>query len=100
MSTINIKELRKKVGVSQEKFAEMLGVHLRTVQNWEKGGVIPDSKYTILRKIETEDINSPEMLKNTLQTPSIDSLMELLREKDRQIDRLMTMLENEKSKPK
>ena len=84
-NVIDIKNLRNKVGLSQEKFAEMLGVHSRTVQNWERGGVIPEAKYAILRRIETEDINSPEMLKSALQSPSIDGLMELLREKDRQI---------------
>ena len=85
MSDINIKGLRKKIGLSQEKFAEMLGVHSRTVQNWEKGGVIPEVKYAILRKIEAEDINTPEMLNNALHSPSIDGLMEIIREKDRQI---------------
>ena len=95
MSDINIKELRKKVGLSQAKFAEMLGVHSRTVQNWEKGGVVPESKYAILRKMESEDINTPEALNNALYSPPIDVLLGLLRDKDRHIDRLLTMLENE-----
>lgn len=51
MSEINIKELRKKLGVSQEKLAELLGVHHRTIQNYETGGVVPKAKYALLCKL-------------------------------------------------
>ena len=54
MDNIVIKDLRKKKGLSQEKLAEMLGVHHRTVQNWEHGGVVPTSKHALLRKILEE----------------------------------------------
>jgi DNA-binding XRE family transcriptional regulator len=54
MNEINIKNLRKKKGISQEKLAEMLGVHLRTVQNYEGGGVIPKAKHAILRNMLCE----------------------------------------------
>lgn len=36
MKHLQIKEIRKELGVSQEKFAEMVGVSARTVQNWEQ----------------------------------------------------------------
>ena len=49
-----LKDLRKKKGLSQEKLAEMLGVHHRTVQNWEHGGVVPTSKHALLRRILEE----------------------------------------------
>lgn len=32
-----LKEIRLKAGLSQTALAESLGVHFRTVQNWEKG---------------------------------------------------------------
>ena len=54
MNEIKIKELRAKIGVSQEEFAKMIGVHPRTVQNWEGGGVIPAAKHELLRKYESE----------------------------------------------
>jgi hypothetical protein len=54
MNDLNISELRKKLGISQKKLAETLGVHVRTVQNWEAGGEIPQSKHTILRTILTQ----------------------------------------------
>lgn len=51
MNDIDIKEIRLKLGVSQEKLAEMLGVHHRTIQNWESGSKIPKSKHEILRSL-------------------------------------------------
>lgn len=51
MREIDIKKIRDKIGVSQEKLAEMIGVSLRTIQNYEAGGVIPKSKYVILHNI-------------------------------------------------
>jgi transcriptional regulator with XRE-family HTH domain len=48
MNDFDIKKLREMLNISQEKFAEMLGVSLRTIQNYESGGVIPKSKYAML----------------------------------------------------
>ena len=69
MSDINIKELRKKMGVSQEKLAEILGVHHRTIQNYENGGVIPKAKCAILRNLydgaNADSTNEEPILKET-----------------------------------
>lgn len=54
MNSFDIKKLRDKLDVSQEKLAEMVGVSLRTIQNYESGGVIPKSKYAILHKLAEE----------------------------------------------
>ena len=51
MNNFDIKKIREQLGVSQEQFAEMIGVHTRTVQNWEAGSTIPASKHAILRNI-------------------------------------------------
>lgn len=32
-----VKEIRSKLGISQDKFALLLGVSKRTVENWEQG---------------------------------------------------------------
>jgi len=48
---IDVKKIREKLGVSQEKFGEMLGVHYKTIQNYEKGGAIPDSKIPMFQKL-------------------------------------------------
>ena len=34
---MNIKELRKRAGMTQKAFAEYFGIPHRTVQNWEGG---------------------------------------------------------------
>ena len=51
MNDLDIKKIREKLGISQEQLAEMVGVHPRTVQNWESGGAIPESKHEILRAL-------------------------------------------------
>ncbi len=38
-----IKELRKKAGLTQVKFAEAMGVTQSTVSQWENGRVLPDT---------------------------------------------------------
>lgn len=38
---IEIQKLRKQLGVSQERFAKMLGVSFMTVNRWEKGLFTP-----------------------------------------------------------
>lgn len=46
---INVKEIREKLGYSQEEFAEKLGVSRNTIYNYEKGGKIPESKKAQLK---------------------------------------------------
>ena len=57
----DVKVIREKLGISQEEFAIRLGVSSRTVQNWECGKKIPDSKREILAKIAGQ---SPSRLKS------------------------------------
>lgn len=51
MNEMETRELREKFGLSQERFAKLLGVTARTVQNWEAGGTIPQSKQEILHEM-------------------------------------------------
>lgn len=46
-----LKEKRTEAKISQTALAKMLGVHWRTVQNWEKGTSIPASVIPYLDKI-------------------------------------------------
>ena len=46
-----LKEKRTVAKISQTALAKMLGVHWRTVQNWEKGTSIPASVIPYLDKI-------------------------------------------------
>lgn len=84
MNDLDIKEIRKNLGVSQEKLAEMLGVHRNTVQNWENGAVIPNTKRNILCNLlnqtkEKEKIQDPQP-DERLCDPSADYLTSANRE--------------------
>lgn len=46
-----LKEERTKTKISQAELAKALGVHWRTVQNWEKGTSIPTSVIPALDKL-------------------------------------------------
>lgn len=48
MSELDVLKIRKKIGISQKELAKRLGVHWRTVQNWEKNGGISQADYTKL----------------------------------------------------
>ena len=53
-----LRESRLKCGLSQSALAELLGVHFRTVQNWEKGATsIPTSVSLALDKLFGESQN-------------------------------------------
>lgn len=48
---IDIREQRKRLGMTQEEFANRLGVSTRTVQNWEQGGAIPASSRNAIERL-------------------------------------------------
>lgn len=45
MSPEEISEIRKKLCVSQEKFAQLLGTTVVTVNRWENGKTVPSRLY-------------------------------------------------------
>jgi putative transcriptional regulator len=51
----DIKEVREKLGVSQNQFALMIGVSPRTLQNWEQGRRRPDGPANALLRIAARD---------------------------------------------
>lgn len=96
MSDLDIKEIRKKLGVSQEKLAEMLGVVRKTIQNWEAGGVIPQSKRVILLNLlnqtkEKEKIQDPQR-DETPAPANNDSLISLLQKRIQDLEALNRIL--------
>ncbi|MCG9792514.1 helix-turn-helix domain-containing protein [Flavobacterium algicola] len=64
MNALEIKENRKKMNLTQAQLAIKLGVSLKTVSNYEKGEVIPETKQELLRFIFNKESN------NTLNEPS------------------------------
>lgn len=112
--------MREKLGLTQDQLAERCGVTTRTVQNWENGKTIPENNQILLREI----MNKGEMVSSSPKDGSISvvagndgnvnvggetarliSLLEhsqeqidrhllLVEEKNRQISRLLNIIEN------
>lgn len=75
MNDLNIKEIRKKLGLSQKELAEKVEVHWRTVQNWEQGGEIPLTAYTkICALIESKDTLKTQQYSGGEETPFVPVL--------------------------
>lgn len=51
VATYSIVRAREKSGLSQAKFAELLGVSVRTVQDWEQGRREPNAAARTLLKV-------------------------------------------------
>jgi putative transcriptional regulator len=48
---INVKRVRRKLGLSQNDFAEQFGISAATLRNWEQGRRQPDGPARVLLKI-------------------------------------------------
>lgn len=56
-----LRELRKEHGITQEQFAEKLGVSARTISRWETGSNMPD--ISLLSEIaDYYDVGIPEII--------------------------------------
>lgn len=53
----NVRELRTKMGLSQEAFSERFGISLRTLQQWEQERRIPDGQAALLLRVIERDPN-------------------------------------------
>lgn len=77
MNNLDVRELREKLGLKQQEFADLIGVSRNTVINYEKGMPIPDSKSTILRRLKLEGIGTQKQ-PNKESDPFTESLVEKL----------------------
>ncbi|MFA5232012.1 MAG: NadS family protein [Candidatus Omnitrophota bacterium] len=48
---IRVKDTRKKLRISQVKFAHLIGVSIDTLQNWEQGRRVPEGPALALLKV-------------------------------------------------
>ena len=51
MNALEVREGRKKLGLTQAQLAKKLGVSVKTISNYENGEVIPESKTDLLHSI-------------------------------------------------
>lgn len=87
MTANEVKQIRDFLGLSQEALAEKIGVHSRTIQNWESGGKIPKSKDAILRSLlatphvvfggqhvqNGDAINGDKIIERTIEKETIEA---------------------------
>lgn len=60
---IDIKELRKRLGMTQEKFANTFGISLGTLRHWERGDRKPQGPALVLLNLV---LKAPETILNLL----------------------------------
>lgn len=54
-SPLDVKAIREKTGLSQTRFAIIMGVSVRTLQNWEQGHRTPQGPAVSLLRIVDKD---------------------------------------------
>ena len=54
-SPLDVKAIREKTGLSQARFAIIMGVSVRTLQNWEQGHRTPQGPAVSLLRIVEKD---------------------------------------------
>ena len=87
MNALEIKTNRKKNGLTQEALAKLLGVSKRTIINYEKGEVIPETKNELLHSIFNKEgidiLNEP--VENYIKSSpnEIEEIEEVIREREK-----------------
>ena len=54
--TISVRKLRQEMGDSQQQLATKLGIHWRTVADWERKGIIPSFE-TVVRMSKVMNVS-------------------------------------------
>lgn len=91
MEAEEIRALRKRLGMSQEEFAQLMGVTVATVSNWERGrNPISRTRIPLLERLASGGLQQVNQVGNNIGTQvaenSTDALLRAqLRGKDEQI---------------
>lgn len=100
MNEINLKELREKNGFTQQALAQIMGVSVQTIKNWEAGKKIPSTSLMKLQDVFHLNTGDGNTIANNVNGDNVQNggevikvLSRQLEEKDRQIDRLLTIIE-------
>ena len=98
MNSLDIKKIRNKLGISQQELAEMIGVHYRTIQNWERGGTIPKSKHTLLCDVLNEKKEAAGNVSDSQQLIDTQKkLIEMLEKRIEELERELDSITNERN---
>lgn len=68
-SATQVRELRRRFGLSQKQFADVLGISAGTLRNWEQGRREPEGSARVLLRVAARhpqavlEANAPEYLK-------------------------------------
>jgi putative transcriptional regulator len=60
----DIKNIRDGFGLTQVQFAALLGIRVRTLRNWEKGGRVPEGPARVLLQVAAKH---PEVVLDVVQ---------------------------------
>lgn len=110
---VDVKKLREKLGMSKRDFAERVGVSVRSVEMWEKGDSTPSgSALLLLQMLEVGSEKISATAKDNAVSVAagkgsnvkvgteterfisvVESQLEMIKKRDEQIDRLLTLLE-------
>ena len=100
MSEINVKELREKSGMTQAALAKAMGVSVQTIKNWESGKKIPSTAMMKLQDVFRLNVGDGSTIANNVNGDNvqnggivIEALIKQLEVKDRQIEKLMSIIE-------
>jgi putative transcriptional regulator len=55
VNTIDVKALRERIGLTQAEFSRMIGVSIKTLQNWEQGRREPEGPAKALLRVVEKD---------------------------------------------
>ncbi len=91
-----LKELRKEKGITQEQFAEIIGVSGRTVSRWETGTNLPDLDVLILisdyYKVELREILDGERKSEKMDKELEETVLKVADYSNEEKSRIMKLL--------
>ena len=96
MNALEIKENRKRLGLTQDALGKLLGVSKRTIINYENGDVVPVTKSELLHQILLADTLEMNSVKKEDSDPYITSLTDMLFGSEYFVGKLKNVVKEEK----
>lgn len=96
MNSIELRKNRRRLNLTQEELGKLIGVSKRTIINYEKGEIIPETKSAILHSIFEEKTDDVSFLKKQIVSLQEDNkkLIELTSNKIEELQKIVNHYEN------